>query len=179
MGQLQSFHHTNGIGGRVNFEQGVNPNTDETTFNNLIQFITNFNYLNENKIKIIHCYYGKSAPEGIKADYPAAGKFNGANGDSFTEEDVLDNLNGTTTKILYHFDRPRNYTRGKGGISQDASNSAGGGGGGASVLGFGLNGKTRRQQDNNSEGDETNGFGGGGGGGVSLEKFVSGPVTGY
>ena len=179
MGQLQSTKRTNGLGGKVNFEQGINPNTDETTSNNLLHFITNFNYLNENKIKIIHCYYGKSAPEGIKAKNDVKGKFNGANGESFIEEDFLDNLNGTTTKILYHFDLPWNYTRGKGGISQDASESVGGGGGGASVLGFGLNGKTRRQQDNNIEGDESNGFGGGGGGGVSLEKGHSGPVTGF
>lgn len=179
MGQLQSIHPTNGIGGRVNFEQGVNPNTDEKTFNNLTRCITNFNYLNENKIKIIHCYYGKSAPEGIKADYSAAGKFNGANGGSFIEKDILNNLDGTTTQILHDFGSPYWYARGKGGISQDASNSAGGGGGGASVLGFGLNGKTRREQDNNTNGDETNGFGGGGGGGVSLKKGNSGPVTGY
>ena len=179
MGQLQSAKRTNGLGGKVNFEQGINPNTDETTSNNLLQFITNFNYLNENKIKIIHCYYGKSAPEGTKSKKSVTGKFNGANGESFIEEDFLDNLNGTITKILYHFDRPRTYTRGKGGISQDASESVGGGGGGASVLGFGLNGKTRWQQDNNIEGDESNGFGGGGGGGVSLKKGHSGPVTGF
>ena len=179
MGQLESANRTNGLGGKVNFEQGVNPNTDETTFNNLLRYITNFNYLNENKIKIIHCYYGKSAPEGIKSKNSVTGKFNGANGGSFIEKDILNNLDGTTTQILHDFGSPYWYARGKGGISQDASESTGGGGGGASVLGFGLNGKTRSEQDNNAKGDETNGFGGGGGGGVSLKKGHPGPVTGY
>lgn len=184
MGQLQSTDLTNGLGGKINFESGINPNTDIETINNLSTYVNNFNYLYENKVKIINYYYGKPAPEGIKAKNAVTGKFNEANGLSFEPQDTLDNLNGTTTQILNKFEyySPKNsysYTRGKGGISQDASESAGGGGGGASVLGFGLNGKTRSEQDNNTNGDETNGFGGGGGGGVSLKKGSSGPVTGY
>ena len=176
MGQLQSTDLTNGLGGKINFESSINPNTDIETINNLSTYVNNFNYLYENKVKIINYYYGKPAPEGIKSKNAVTGKFNEANGLSFEPQDTLNNLNRTTTQILSEFG---SYTRGKGGISRDASESAGGGGGGASVLGFGLNGKTRSEQDNNTNGDETNGFGGGGGGGVSLKKGNSGPVTGY
>lgn len=179
MGQLQSVNLTNGLGGKINFEPSVNPNTDIETINNLTRCVENFNHLYENKVKIINYYYGKPAPEGIKANNSVTGKFNGANGLSFKPQDTLNNLDGTTTQILHWFGSPRDYGRGKGGISQDASESTGGGGGGASVLGFGLNGKTRSEQDNNAKGDETNGFGGGGGGGVSLKKGHPGPVTGF
>lgn len=101
MGQLQSFDPTNGLGGKINFQADVNPNTDTETIKNLSTYVENFNYLHENKIKIINYYYGKPAPEGTRtAGY---GKFNGAHGLRFISGDTLDNLNGTTTQIVSTF----------------------------------------------------------------------------